>query len=171
MCYSVQGSCYHYFSVRGLRLRQACPFMVAFSRRPSPAPLQISLVLQLCWLGLWGFLCPCPSPSGPSGQAWRRRHWEERGISFSYSLIWKFYLRGWGGAVSFPQCDGSKQVDIKRWHNRVILKSDIYSIFLEKPSPILNPVESWTVTSKFRKPPHWPSQTSVFLSVEWGSCG
>lgn len=78
--------CYHYFSVRGPRLRQTCPCMVAFSTRPSPACSQISVLLQLCWSWLWGFLGPCSSPLGTSGGAWRRRPWEGKWDDFCLLL-------------------------------------------------------------------------------------
>lgn len=60
--------CYHYFSVRGLRLRQTWPCMVVFSMRPYPARLQISVVTQLCWSWLWGISWPL---SFPFGNKWR----------------------------------------------------------------------------------------------------
>lgn len=78
--------CYRYFSVWGQRWRQTCPFMVAFSMRPSPAPSQISLVLQLCWSRLWGFLYPCPSRLGINEEIQRRRHLGEKGASPSPTL-------------------------------------------------------------------------------------
>lgn len=78
--------CYHYFSVQGPRLRQTCPCMVVFSTRPSPARLQISVLWQLCWSRLWGFLGSCSAHLGTSWGAWRRRPWGQKREDFCLLL-------------------------------------------------------------------------------------
>lgn len=104
--------CYHDFSVRGLRLRQTCPFMVAFSMRPSLAPSQINLVLQLCWSCLWGFLCPCPPHLETRREVQRRRYLRGKGDYLRLlPLVWKSYFGDGKVVFSFPQCIESKQVD------------------------------------------------------------
>lgn len=121
MYYSVQGTCYHYFSVRGLRLRQTCPFMVAFSMRPSPAPWQTSLVVQFCATGLWGFLCPCPSSSCLEEKAFGTK-----GELLFPTLLWKFYFFGGQGnhLLPFSMMVPSRWI-LCFWQNHVILTSEI----------------------------------------------
>lgn len=143
MCYSVQGSCYHYFSVRGLRLRHTCPFMAAFSMRPSLAPWPVSLVLQLCWLGLWGFLCPCPPWSELSGGAGRRRHLGGWRNSFFLLLSYLGVFLGGRGRGCLPSSvqwiqAGGFVLLAQSCNSQIRYKLD----FSGKRSPILNLLES-----------------------------
>lgn len=89
--------------------------------RPSPAPLQTSLVVQFCATGLWGFLCPCPSSSCLEEKAFGTK-----GELLFPTLLWKFYFF-WRSGESSPFL---RMMEPSRWilcfrQNHVILTSEI----------------------------------------------